>query len=216
MKAVSVTFVFLCLISLPFTTSAEIRTFVHTVRQPFGESQSPDDARVAAIHKAKREVLEKAGTYLESVTIVEDGRLTKDQVLALASAVLKTEIVSQKHYHTEEGFGIIIKAKVKVDTSVLGNKVKKHLADQTIMRQLIDLRKKEKELLDKVELLGKKNQNLMNNKKTVRNKQDKRKLQKAFQQASRGLGAIFLNYHAISFWRHGKYTNPTKVISILN
>ena len=195
---------------------AEIKTFVHTVRQPFSGSQSPDDARVAATHKAKREVLEKAGTYLETLSTVEDGRLTKDQVLALASGILKTEIVSQEHYSTKEGFGINIKARVKVDTSVLGNKVKERLADPAVMRQLIDLRKKEKELLDKVELLEKKNQNLINNKETVRNKQDKRELQKAFQQATRGFGAILLNYYAISFWKHGKYSNPTKVIGILN
>ena len=96
---------------------AEIKTFVHTVRQPFSGSQSPDDARVAATHKAKREVLEKAGTYLETLTIVEKGRLTKDQILALASGVLKTEIISQKHYTTKDGFGMVIKARVKVDTS---------------------------------------------------------------------------------------------------
>ena len=87
---------------------AEIKIFVHTVRQPFSGSQSPDNAWAAATHKAKREVLEKAGTYLETLTIVEKGKLTKDQFLALTSGVLKTEIISQKHYTTKEGFGIVI------------------------------------------------------------------------------------------------------------
>ena len=87
------------------SAQAEIKTFVHTVRQPFSGSQSPDDARIAATHKAKREVLEKAGTYLETLTIVEKGKLTKDQIMALASGVLKTEIISQKPYTSGEGYG---------------------------------------------------------------------------------------------------------------
>jgi hypothetical protein len=32
---------------------AKIKTFIYTVKQPFSGSQSPDDARVAATHKAK-------------------------------------------------------------------------------------------------------------------------------------------------------------------
>ena len=102
------TFSLLAIIFLVFVSNsqAEIKTFVRTVRQPFSGSQSPDDARVAATHKVKREVLEKAGTYLKTLSTVEEGRLTKDQVLALASGVLKTEIISQKNYMVGEGFGM--------------------------------------------------------------------------------------------------------------
>ena len=57
---------------LPCTAQAEIKSFVYTVKQTFGGSESPDDARIAAIAKAKREVLEIAGTYLESLFIAEE------------------------------------------------------------------------------------------------------------------------------------------------
>ena len=62
------------LILIIFTTEihARIVTYTHQVKQPFGGSQAPDDARVAAIAKAKREVLEKAGTYIESLTIIKN------------------------------------------------------------------------------------------------------------------------------------------------
>jgi len=43
-----------------------------SVDQPFAGNQSPDDAKVAAIAKGKTEVLEKAGTFLESLTVVEN------------------------------------------------------------------------------------------------------------------------------------------------
>ena len=192
MKAISVVLFFLCLCFSPFTTFAEVKTFVHTVRQPFSGSQSPDDARVAATHKAKREVLEKAGTYLESIRIVEEGRLTKDQILALASGVLKTEIISQKNYMEGEGFGIIIKARVKVDTSMLGNRVKKLMADPTAMKQLTASREKEKELLIKIERLEEANRRLAKKKETQAVKKQKRELKNDFQQTAKELDALSL------------------------
>jgi len=99
----------ICILILIFILSpciciAEIKTYTHTVKQQFGGSQSPDEALIAAIAKVKREVLEKAGTYLETMTVVENSQVEKDEVLALAAAVLKTEIVSQKNYASEESF----------------------------------------------------------------------------------------------------------------
>ena len=192
---------------------AEIKTFIHTVRQPFSGSQSPDDARVAATHKAKREVLEKAGTYLESLTIVEEGRLTKDQVLALTSGVLKTEIVSQKHYYTEEGFGIIIKARVRVHTGVLEDRVKKLIIDRTTMKQLTTIRKREKELLDKIERLEEVNRRLTKKIETQIVKKEKEALKKDFQQTTKGLDAVTLIGQA---WEDVKDSNPRRAIELLD
>jgi len=57
------------------TSYAERKQFSQEVNQPFGGSQSPDDARIAALTKAKLEGLEKAGTYIESLTVVENFKL---------------------------------------------------------------------------------------------------------------------------------------------
>ncbi|MDK9717834.1 MAG: hypothetical protein OEL57_08000, partial [Trichlorobacter sp.] len=58
--------VFITALLLPLSARAEINTITHTVQQPFGGSQSPDDARTAGIARAKREALERFGTYIES------------------------------------------------------------------------------------------------------------------------------------------------------
>ncbi len=168
---------------LPFTAQAEIKTFVHTVRQSFSGSQSPDDARVAAIAKAKHECLEMAGTYLESLTLVEEGRLTKDQVLALASGILKTEIVYQENYVTKESFGIIVKTSVQVNTGLLEERVKKLMADRTAMEQSIVLCKREKELLDKIDILEK-NRELAKQVEGQATKEEKKALTQEFKQAA--------------------------------
>ena len=48
------------LLLFPVLAIGEIQTITHTVKQTFGGSQSPDDARISAMAKAKREALEKA------------------------------------------------------------------------------------------------------------------------------------------------------------
>ena len=50
-------FLLLVFILIPCISHAEIKTYIYTVKQLFGGSQSPDDARIGAIAKAKREVL---------------------------------------------------------------------------------------------------------------------------------------------------------------
>jgi len=186
------------------------------VNQPFSGSQSPDDARVAAIHKAKREVLEKAGVYLESLTIIEEGKLTKDQILALTSGVLKTEIVSQKPDTNANGFAVIVKVRVKIDSSVLEDRVRKLLRDRTAMEQLAAIRKRETELLDRIAYLEEVNKRLAENNEPKTTQSKQKELRKNFQQATRGLDAVALADQASDLWEDGKYTNPQKAIEILD
>lgn len=103
------------------------RVYTHTVRQAFGGALSQDQARIVALARAKREVLEQAGTYLESLTEVQQGRLARDEILALAAGVLKAEIVSEKTTAEGQGFLIEITARVEVDPAVLHDRVQKLL-----------------------------------------------------------------------------------------
>ena len=115
----------LSLMLMAAIAAAEVKIFTHTVKQPFGGSQSPDDARIGAVAKAKREVLEKAGTYLESLTVVKNNVVERDEILGLAAGVLNTEILSQENYATKDAFGVIITARIQVDTSVLEGRIEK-------------------------------------------------------------------------------------------
>ncbi len=204
----------LVLIILLFTgfAAAEVKTFTHTVKQPFGGSQSPDDARVAAMVKAKREVLEKAGTYLESFTIVKENVIEKDEVLALAAGVLKVEIVSQKNYHTEDAFGIIVKAKVNVDTSILEERIKSLLKDRELLRKYQDSQKREKDLLAKIKSLEEQNRKT----KDLLSNVERERLKEEFRKASQELAANGLNEKALSLLKYGFYTDVAKAMEYLN
>jgi len=208
-------FLLLVFILMPGISNAEIKTYIHMVKQSFGGSQSPDDARVGAIAKAKREVLEKAGTYLESLTIVRESVLEKDEIIALAAGVLKTEIVSQKNFATEDTFGIIVKAKVDVDTSILEERVRKLLQDRSLLEKYKENQKHEKKLLARIKELERENQRL----KTLAPKEQKQKkeiLKNKFREATQGLTASELIDKALSFWENGKYTDPDKALEYLN
>jgi tetratricopeptide (TPR) repeat protein len=203
--------VILLLISLsPASSFGEILTIKQTVKQTFGGGQSADDARIYGIAKAKREALEKAGTYIESLTVVKNSKVEKDEILALTAGVLKAEVVSQKNYASDDAFGIEIIVNVVVDTSVLEERVKKLLQDKTHLTELKETQKREKELLHKVAQLEEENRKL------TANKQSTEKLKKQFQQASQGLTAVEWFYNAAALWDGSKFTDPKKAIEYLD
>ncbi|MCX5808970.1 MAG: tetratricopeptide repeat protein [Proteobacteria bacterium] len=203
-------FIAITLSLIPFPVMGEMKTVTHTVKQPFGGSQSPDDARIAAVARAKREALEMAGVYVESFTIVKNSRIDKDEILALTAGVLKAEVVSQKNYHTDDAFGVEVVVRIDVDTSVLEDRVKKLLADRTHLEQLNQARKKEKELLDTVVKLQEENKRLTKSKKSTK------KLKEQFKATSQGLTAVEWGDKASALWQDGKYTDPKKAIEYLN
>ena len=198
------------LMLLPVSAFGEILTIKQTVRQTFGGGQSADDARISGMAKAKREALEKAGTYIESLTVVKNSQVEKDEILALTAGVLKAEVVSQKNYASDDAFGIEIVVNVVVDTSVLEERVKKQLQDREHLTQLKDTQKREKELLQRVAKLEEENRNLS------AKKQSTTQLKKEFQKASQGLTAADWVNKAYSLWDGEKITDPKKAIVYFN
>ena len=200
---------------IPCISHAEIKTYTHTVKQSFGGSQSPDDARVAAVHKAKREALEKAGTYLESLTIVKNSMVEKDEILALAAGVLKAEVVSQENFHTKDAFGIIVVAKVDVDTSILEERVKKLLQDRELLKRHQESQKREKELLAKIKELEKENRKLSTSPPSA-DSQKKESLKKQFRETAQGLTAIEWLEKFYALHRSGKKVDLNQSLSYVN
>jgi len=155
--------------------------------------------------------LEQAGTYLESLTIVKNAVLEKDEIFALTAGVLKAEIVSQKNYATEDAFGIVIVAKVDVDTNILEERVRKLLKDRKLLKNYQDAQEREKDLLAKIKSLEEKNRKLQSS----LSGEDKDRLKEEFRKTSRQLTATGLNEKALALWDHGFYTDVIKAIEYL-
>ena len=138
------------LLALPQTGMAQVQTIRKEVRQIFGGSQSADDARVGAIARAKREALEEAGTYLESLTIVRNRELQEDEILALSSGVLGTTVVEEEPFLKGGAFGIRVVVEVEVDLSTLEERVRLLLDDRQHLATLREAERRERELLKKL------------------------------------------------------------------
>jgi len=193
----------------PSLAFAEIKTITHTVQQPFGGSQSPDDARTAGIARAKREALEQFGTYIESTTIVKESRVDSDEILALTAGVTKAEVVKQKNYTDGDGFGLEITVKVELDTAVLEKSLKRLLEDRNHLKDLKDAREREKKLLARIVELEKENQ------QKGKTKQQSAKLKKEFQAVSQGLTAVEWFDKSVALWNWKKFSEPEKAIEYL-
>lgn len=206
---------FLCaigmLIAAPQIAATEdILHLTKVINQPFGGSQSPDDARAAGVAKGKAEALERAGTYVESRTLVEDFVLKKDETLALTAGVLNTEIVSQENYATENGFGMILTLKVEVDKAVLDNRLKQIQSDRVLLRKYQELQKREASLLARIKQL-----------EAVSNKEQPVgaiAFEKAQQYRSviQALPAVDLNRQALTLWENGRFGDPQRALELLN
>ena len=188
---------------------AEIKTVTHTLKQPFGGSQSPDDARTAGIARAKREALEQFGTYIESTTVVKNAQVDSDEILALTAGVTKAEVVKQKNYTDGDAFGMEITVTVELDTAVLEKSLKRLLEDRIHLKDLKDAREREKKLLARVAELEKENQLI------VKSELKSSTLREEFQAASKSLTAIDSFNKAQALWDGKKFSNPKKAIEYL-
>jgi hypothetical protein len=140
-------------VTQPLSISGDKQIFTHSVTQILGGAQSQDEARLAGIRRAKREILEKAGTYLESISVVENGRLTRDEIIAVSAAIFKTEILSEEPIISGESFGLKISVRVEVDPSVLQQRILSLSSDEQWRQKLNTASLREQDLLKRIELL---------------------------------------------------------------
>ena len=128
--------VIICTLITPAIVLSEIKNFVITVEEAVSRNQSQESVEAFALQKAKRLAVEQAGTYLSAMTVVEKGRLSKDEVTALASGIVRTEVSSSQAVVKNDQVFIQVTAKVSVDTSVLENQVEALLKDRTLLKEL--------------------------------------------------------------------------------
>ncbi|MDY0189989.1 MAG: tetratricopeptide repeat protein [Desulfuromonas sp.] len=194
----------------PATLCAETKIFEHQVDQPFSGSQSPQDAYIAAVARAKSEVLDMAGTYIESLSIVENSVLTSDEATALAAGILKTEIVGRENYATPKTFGLILHTKIEVDSSVLDQRVEKLLNDRSLLRKYSEMQQREQELLARIHQLEQQSQ--QNNQ--VEGMPEH--IGPQFDQLSAALSASQWQQKALELWSNGRYTDAQQAIDFLD
>ena len=127
-------FFFVCFNTFAF---AKIQVFIKEVEEPVGRNQSQEKVESFALQKAKRLALEEAGTYMSSLNILHNQKLTSEQMTALAAGVVKTEIVGNPVVKIKNDIVYVkVKTKVSIDTAVLDKQIKGLLNDKKAMGRL--------------------------------------------------------------------------------
>lgn len=118
-----------------------------------GDLDSKKDARMLALMEAKRIALEKAGTYVESVSEVKNFRLTKDQINTLAAGVMSVDILKEEWKLSGENMVATILIRAQIDTTNIRGRItamhdeEKNVDDSgEIRKQLAALQKELTEL----------------------------------------------------------------------
>lgn len=193
----------------PMLAIAQVQTFRKEVRQVMGSAQSLDDARTAAIAKAKRDALEEAGTWLESRTEVRNLELARDDVTTLAGGIAQTRVLEEQPFVEGDAVGLRVVAEVRVDTSGLAERVRRLLADRERLEQARAVNAREKELLARLAAL----ENQMAEMKA--RGESSATLRAAVQENAQRLTAKVWFTKGEALWdsRQGKYSNPNQAIS---
>ncbi len=125
---------------LPTGAFAEIQTITATHTYILGDNDSRNDARQLCFLQAKREVLEKAKSFIQSQSVITNFELTEDQLTSYSAAVLSVELVKENvglsdGQHT---LTLTVKADVDIDqvnTLLAAIVAEKNLADLVAQQQ---------------------------------------------------------------------------------
>jgi hypothetical protein len=132
---------------------AEIKVFEIEVEEIVSRDQSQEQVEQYAIQKAQRLALEEAGTYISSLTVVQNYVLTKDEITVLARGIAS---VPRREVSIALKNGIVhvtVKAKVTVDTNIQDQNIKKIMEDKGALKREEEALKKVRELEDKLKNL---------------------------------------------------------------
>lgn len=147
-KKLRLFFAFFILCIMPVSSAfAEIKVFEKEVEEIVGKNQSQEQVEAFALQKAKRLAVEEAGTYISSLTVVQNYQLAKDEITALASGVVRAKIVGVPSVSLENSvIHIRVKARIRVDTAILDQQIEQIMKEKGTLKKLEEERRKVKDL----------------------------------------------------------------------
>ena len=154
--------VFLMAISSP-AAFAEKKVVFAEGKYVMGDLDSKQNAKALALLEAKRLSLEKAGTYIESITEIRDAQLSKDQISSLTAGIMSVEILKEDWKMTGENMVLVLSVRATIDTSDLKSRISamqeykssggtREIREQlaALQKELADLKAQQSQTRDKI------------------------------------------------------------------
>ena len=120
-----------------------------------GDNDTKTDAKRICFLEAKRQCLEKAGTYIESNVTVENYQVTEDEIKTYSASILKVDIVSEETEVIGESFAIITKVKAEVDLDFLKEQIEKIKSDDDVASEVQQQEQRRTDIEKKIQYLHK-------------------------------------------------------------
>ena len=134
---------------LPVQSLASTKVFEREYTYSASEADSKLTCRIIALEQVKRLLLEKLGTYLQSISEVKDGILTKDEIVTLTAGVVRTEIISE-HW---DGKVYRLKARIKADPDYVIKAINRLRKDRQKSKDLEESQARAKQYVNEIERL---------------------------------------------------------------
>lgn len=148
-------FVLFLSLLVPFITFSKGYNVETTGEYVMGDSDTKVEARKIALENGKLLAIEQIGTYLESETIVRDGKISKDEIRTYTSGILKTSVISEEVSLLENKTTVFkIRIKSNVDIGTLEQKIKEIKGDKQREQRLDVLQNENIRLLQELEQLS--------------------------------------------------------------
>ena len=128
---------------------AETKTFVREYTYEAGEIDSKISCRAIALEQVKRLLLDELGTYVESVTVVRDYRVAKDEITTLTAGIVQTTILEEKW----DGKEYWLKAKITADPDEVASSIEKLRNNQQLVKDLAEARDEASQALRQIDAL---------------------------------------------------------------
>ncbi|MCX5847101.1 MAG: tetratricopeptide repeat protein [Deltaproteobacteria bacterium] len=162
-------------------TLAETKTFVREYTYQASEFDSKASCRTLALEQVKRLLLEEIGTYLESLTEVNNFQLTKDQIIVLTAGIVRVQVVDEKW----DGKAYYLLAKITANPDDVAKAIDNLRKDRQKIKELEQAKRKSDDLFKQVE-------NLREELRTSKNKKTKafRKKQNEYEKMINSVNAI--------------------------
>ena len=152
MRALSV-ITLLAVLILPPRAFAEAQTITATHTYIMGDNDSRHDARQLCFLHAKRTVLEKAGSFIQLHSIVNNFALTEDQMMSYSAAVLSVEIVKEDVGLSNGQHTLTLTVKTDVDVGQVNTLLSAIVADTSVAERVAQQQEQIHELEEQVQTL---------------------------------------------------------------
>ena len=147
MRMILVAALFVSVSLWPIQSFARPHVIYASYKYVIGDNDTKNDAKRICFIEAKRRCLEKAGTYIESQTVVRNYKLTSDEIRAYAAAIIKVEIVSELVEFQNETLVIYMTVRAEVEEEELKKKIREIRSDRALQKKI----KEQERQLDQLE-----------------------------------------------------------------